>query len=244
MIRLVTNLGVVRGALKVHDVGLHGGGAPSSCAPPAVGQRRRWPAPRASRRSLTATPTIRAYEPASRVEYDELRADVRLSCTYGTLLFLSRDQRIAYLPGDLLGFSDTEGAAICDVSPAAFLQRLARARGVMRRLMGDRCGLVRADNPCRCDRLVRASIDRRLLARDDPRWARHGGVTLPIETTAIDQAAKELDLAVAVAEVYRTDPSFAAPTAVWGRAGQSDPHPAPRPMTVAERVTACSASWV
>jgi len=75
--------------------------------------------------------------------------------------------------------------------------------------------LVRADNPCRCDRLVRASIDGRLLDPDDPRWARHGGVTLPIETTTIDQAAEELDLAVAVAEVYRTDPSFAAPTAVW-----------------------------
>ena len=44
-----------------------------------------------------------AYEPASQVEYEELCADVRLSCTYGMLLCLSRDQRIAYLLGDLLG---------------------------------------------------------------------------------------------------------------------------------------------
>jgi 5,10-methenyltetrahydromethanopterin hydrogenase len=30
-----------------------------------------------------------------------------------------------------------------------------------------------------------------------------------------DTAARELDLAVAVAEVYRSDPQFAAPEAVW-----------------------------
>jgi RNA polymerase sigma factor (sigma-70 family) len=156
-----------------------------------------------------------AYEPASRIEYEELCADVRLSCTYGMLLCLSRDQRVAYLLGDLLGFNDAEAAEICEISRAAFRQRLARARAVMRTLMGERCGLLRAGNPCRCDRLVRASIDCGLLDPSDPRWARHRGVTLPIETTTIDAAARELDLAVAAAEVYRTDPAFSAPAAVW-----------------------------
>ncbi|HEX5995000.1 MAG TPA: RNA polymerase sigma factor, partial [Jiangellales bacterium] len=100
-----------------------------------------------------------AFDPAAQTEYDELCADVRLSCTYGMLLCLSREQRIAYLLGDLLAFTDTDGARICDISPAAFRQRLARARAVMRQLMGQRCGLVRATNPCRCDKLVRASVD-------------------------------------------------------------------------------------
>lgn len=156
-----------------------------------------------------------AWDPVERAVYDELCADVRLSCTCGMLLCLSRDQRIAYLVGDLLGFSDREGAEICEITRAAFRQRLARARAVMRGLMGERCGLVRADNPCRCDRLVRASIDSEIMDPADPRWARHAVVTLPIETTTIQAAARELDLAVAVAEVYRTDPSFAAPPAVW-----------------------------
>lgn len=156
-----------------------------------------------------------AWEPASRVEYEELCADVRLSCTYGMLLCLSRDQRVAYLLGDLLGFSDADAAEICEISRAAFRQRLARARALMRTLMAERCGLVRAGNPCRCDRLVRASIDGGLLDPSDPRWARHGGVTLPIDTTTVDAAARELDLAVAAAEVFRTDPPFAAPATVW-----------------------------
>jgi hypothetical protein len=85
----------------------------------------------------------------------------------------------------------------------------------MRELMGQRCGLVRASNPCRCDKLVQASVDCGILDPDDPRWARHAGVTLPIETTTLDTAAQELDLAVAVAEVYRSDPPFAAPETVW-----------------------------
>jgi hypothetical protein len=131
------------------------------------------------------------------------------------LLCLSREQRIAYLLGDLLKFTDTDGARVCDITPATFRQRLARARAMMRQLMGQRCGLVRASNPCRCDKLVRASMDAGILDRADPRWARHAGVTLPIETTTLDTAARELDLAVAVAEVYRSDPPFAAPDAVW-----------------------------
>jgi RNA polymerase sigma factor (sigma-70 family) len=160
-------------------------------------------------------PADPALDPAAHAEYEQLCADVRLSCTYGMLLCLSREQRIAYLLGDLLRFTDAEGARVCDIGPATFRQRLARARAVMRQLMGQRCGLVRASNPCRCDKLVRASMDAGVLDPADPRWARHAGVTLPIETTTLDTAARELDLAVAVAEVYRGDPPFAAPEAVW-----------------------------
>jgi len=155
------------------------------------------------------------YSPEDRAEYEALCADVRLSCTYCMLLCLSREQRVVYLLGDLLGFTDVQGAQICDITPAAFRQRLARSRAVMRELMARRCGLIRAQNPCRCDKLVQASIDCGILDPADPRWARHAGVTLPIETSTLDGAARELDLAVAVAEVYRSDPPFAAPQAVW-----------------------------
>jgi DNA-directed RNA polymerase specialized sigma24 family protein len=106
-----------------------------------------------------------ALEPEAVATYDELCADVRLSCTYGMLLCLNREQRIAYLVGDLLECTDVEGAAICGIRPEAFRQRLARARRTMRDLMAGRCGLMRASNPCRCRRLVRASIDVRIVHR-------------------------------------------------------------------------------
>jgi hypothetical protein len=70
---------------------------------------------------------------------------------------------------------------------------------------------------------VQASIDGGVLDPGDPRWARHPGVRLPIATATIDRAATELDLAVAVAEVYHTDPSFAAPAKLWRGLAQAIP---------------------
>lgn len=163
------------------------------------------------------------WRPENQVLYQELCADVRLSCTYGMLLCLTRPARIAYLLGDLLGMADTDAAQICGTSPAAFRQRLARARAVMRDVMGRRCGLVRAENPCRCDRLVRASEDAGLLDPTRPAFARHRGVTLPIDVDTIRSAAAELDLAVACSRVYRTDPRFTAPDLVWSRLATAMP---------------------
>lgn len=155
------------------------------------------------------------FEGETRTETAELAADVRLSCTYGMLLCLSRDQRIAYLMGDLLGFTDVVAAEITDVAPATHRQRLSRARRVMRDLMGERCGLVRAENPCRCSKLVAPSIEFGLTDRHKPTWASHRGVELPIEIDTLERAAAELDIADAAAEVYRASPEFVSPEAMW-----------------------------
>lgn len=58
------------------------------------------------------------WQPEDRALYDELCAEVRLSCTYGMLLCLSRPARVAYLVSDLLGFSHVQGAMICGTTPA------------------------------------------------------------------------------------------------------------------------------
>lgn len=165
----------------------------------------------------------RRWDPEDQAVYQELCADVRLSCTYGMLLCLSRGARVAYLLGDLLGFTDVDGAEICGITPAAFRQRLARARAVMRELMGRRCGLVREANPCRCDRLVVASQDRGVLDPRRPAFARHAGVELPITVTTLQSAAAELDVAVACAQVYRSDPTFVAPPVLWSRLAAAIP---------------------
>jgi RNA polymerase sigma factor (sigma-70 family) len=157
------------------------------------------------------------------VVYRELCADVRLSCTYGMLLCLSRDQRIAYLLGDVLGFTDVEAAEVSDISRAAHRQRLARARATMRALMANRCGLVRDANPCRCDRMVQPSIRHGLLDPSEPAFARLAGVALPVPTSTLSRAADELDLALAAAEVYRSSPQFVAPVALWAELSESLP---------------------
>lgn len=157
------------------------------------------------------------WRPEDQALYQELCAEVRLSCTYGMLLCLTRPARVAYLLGDLLGMSDVEGARVCEISPAAFRQRRARARATMREVMGRRCGLVRSSNPCRCDRLVEASRDAGILDPRRPTFARHPGVRPTVAVDTLDEAATELDLAVACSRVYRSDPRFEAPEEVWSR---------------------------
>jgi RNA polymerase sigma factor (sigma-70 family) len=153
-------------------------------------------------------------EAAATVEFVELCGDVRISCTYGMLLCLSRDQRLAYLLGDVVGFTDVEGADALGTTPAAFRQRLARARRTMRSLMAERCGLVRSANPCRCGHLVAASVEGGLLDPSSPRYARHPGAPPAIAATTLACAANELDVVVAIGEVFRSDPAWELPAEV------------------------------
>lgn len=155
------------------------------------------------------------YDASGEAEYKLLCGDVRISCTYGMLLCLSRDLRIAYLLGDLLGMPDREGAEILDISPAAFRQRLARARKTMRQIISGRCGLVSETNPCRCSRQIESSLSHQILDPENLRHARSGGVTAPISTSVLVRAAEQLDHAEAIADIYRSDPEWLAPAGVW-----------------------------
>ncbi len=146
----------------------------------------------------------------STVEFDELCGEVRIACTYGMLLCLSRPVRLAYLLGDVIGMTDVEGAEVCGITPQTFRQRLSRARRTMRSIMADRCGLVRSDNPCRCSQLVEASIEAGILVPDQRSFSRQPGVESPIDHGVI-AAAAELDMAEAIAEVFRSDPDWQSP---------------------------------
>jgi RNA polymerase sigma factor (sigma-70 family) len=155
---------------------------------------------------------------AEEAEYRMLSAEVRISCTYGMLLCLSRPLRASYILGDALGLSDTLAAEICGISRAAQRQRLARARRTMRTIIADRCGLIDAANPCRCGRQIEGSIAAGILDRENPLFVTQPRTDSgPIETGTIERAAEQLDLALAMSEVYRSDPAFAAPHEVWER---------------------------
>lgn len=148
-------------------------------------------------------------------EFALLAGEVRLACTYGMLLALTRDLRITYLLGDLVGLPDSEGAEALGITKPAFRQRLARARRIMRAIIADRCGLVDAANPCRCDRQLESSIDYGILDANRPIFSRLPGADAPIPADTIESAAAQLDTAVAIAEIYRADPRFRAPARVW-----------------------------
>jgi hypothetical protein len=161
---------------------------------------------------------------AEEAEYRLLSAEVRISCTYRMLLCLSRPLRASYILGDAMGLPDTIAAEICDITRAAQRQRLARARQTIRHIIAHRCGLVDASNPCRCGRQIESSLALGIMDRDDLVFAEHartdGGL---IETDTIERAARQLDLALAMSEVYRSDPSFTAPRELWQRLQKACP---------------------
>ncbi|HEX2072946.1 MAG TPA: RNA polymerase sigma factor [Geodermatophilus sp.] len=163
------------------------------------------------------------YRTESETEYRLLCGEVRIACTYGMLLCLSRELRAAYLLGDLVGLTDTEGAAALGIGAAAFRQRLARARRVMRSIIAGRCGLVDARNPCRCSRQVESSLQEGIMTRDALQFATHPGVDGPIPADTLKRAASQLDDAEKIAELYRSAPTFRAPETVWAALRRSAP---------------------
>ncbi|MGF1645523.1 MAG: RNA polymerase sigma factor [Kineosporiaceae bacterium] len=118
---------------------------------------------------------------ADEAEYRLLCEEVRVSCTYGMLLCLTRDQRAAYLLADVLGVTDVVGAEIVGCGPAAFRQGVSRGRRTLRHVIDNRCGLVGPANPCRCGRQVASGeaagiLDRaRLVLATQPRDGHAGG---------------------------------------------------------------------
>jgi RNA polymerase sigma factor (sigma-70 family) len=145
------------------------------------------------------------------VEYRLLCEEVRISCTYGMLLCLSRPQRAAYLLADVLGLPDSDGAEILGCTRAAFRQRVSRARRTLRQVIDNRCGLIDPANPCRCGRQLAGSQSAGILRRDRLPLARHPREQVRVW---IEPVAKQLDAVVAIGELYRFD-RFAAPARLW-----------------------------
>ena len=201
---------VVRGTLPVHHVGAHGGGASVAAHRPPR-PRRRSPALMRLVRSSTATSPILS---GSRRHGWSTRSCARTSgcrAPTGCCCACRQDQRVAYLLGDLLGFQRCRrGGDLRDhpgrVPPAPgpgpggdahahgrTVRPGARRQPVPLRPAGPRRYRQWVAGPARSP--VGSPWRGHPADRDD--YGRH--------------AARELDLAVAAAEVFRTDPSFAAP---------------------------------
>ena len=92
------------------------------------------------------------------VDVPLLVEETKVACTTGMLLCLDRRQRLVFTLGEILGVSDTVGGEILETSADNFRQCLARARRDLYQFMHGRCGLVNADNPCRCPKKTKGFI--------------------------------------------------------------------------------------
>ncbi len=138
-------------------------------------------------------------------ELDLLAREVKHSCTLALLTCLDREQRVAYILGEVFGVSSTDGAWICSTNEAAYRKRLSRARVAVRGFVEAECGLVAGPTaPCHCRRRVGAAIR---LGRVDPDAAHHAAA----DVTA---AVEEMEALYDAAALIRSVPDITAPQAV------------------------------
>ena len=148
---------------------------------------------------------------ADEAEFRLLCDEVRISCTYGMLLCIPREQRAAYLLADVAGLTDVEGADVLGCSRDAFRQRVSRARRTLKHVIDNRCGLIDAANPCRCGRQITASMQAGFLRPVDLPLATHPRDEVRVW---IEPYAKQLDEVTAIGDLYRFD-RFTAPATLW-----------------------------
>lgn len=113
-------------------------------------------------------PDNRSYSVDSKILVEE----VKISCMFGMLLCLDREQRLVYTLGSLLGVSDALGSEIMEISKDNFRQKLSRARKDLHNFMNNKCGLVNKANPCRCSKKTKALIDFGYVNPDNLRFTR------------------------------------------------------------------------
>ncbi len=169
------------------------------------------------------------YEATSEFEYRELCEEVRIGCTYGMLLTLSRELRIAYILGDLLEMTDKEGAEALEITRAAFRKRVERARAKVRPMLAGRCSVVDPTGSCSCSRQIASSLECGLIADTGPVFVALRRGTSAHETVngvelgLLSRAAAQLDIAERFAQVFRNERQFQAPLRVLEELRRSCP---------------------
>jgi len=110
-------------------------------------------------KEIDETPDLDLPDPkALPVEIPVLLEEIKTSCMMGMLLCLDREQRLAFILGEVLGVKDTVGSEILETSRENFRQKLSRARRQLANFMNEKCGLIREENPCHCARKTTALI--------------------------------------------------------------------------------------
>jgi RNA polymerase sigma factor (sigma-70 family) len=157
------------------------------------------------------------------VDLQLLVDESRITCSSGMLLCLSRDQRLAYILGEIFGASDAVGAELLETTRDNFRQKLARARRDLHNFMHDKCGLVNTANPCRCARKTQVFMAAGFVNPANLLFARPHLRRVRDMAPRVHEAIDALD--AAYAEIHRAHPFLPPPdVAAVIRALLEQPH--------------------
>lgn len=157
-----------------------------------------------------------AAEPAARAadapDQALLEEEVKIGCTQAMLLCLDRDERIAYILGDVFELQSPEAGEVLDLEPAAFRKRLSRARAQIREFMEANCGLVGTRAACTCARRVTPALARGRINPGELLFAGKG--TPSPRRLPILEAVGEMERLYDLAAVHQSHPHFRSPERV------------------------------
>jgi RNA polymerase sigma factor (sigma-70 family) len=91
-------------------------------------------------------------------EFKDTIEEIRINCTTGMLLCLSKEQRMIYILGEMFEVGHNLGGEILGITPGNFRIKLMRTREELYNWMNKKCGLVNINNPCRCSKKTRGYI--------------------------------------------------------------------------------------
>ena len=91
-------------------------------------------------------------------EYRDTIEEIRINCTSGMLLCLSKEQRMIYILGEIFDIDHNLGGEILGITPGNFRIKLMRTRKELYNWMNNKCGLVNTANPCRCSKKTKGYI--------------------------------------------------------------------------------------
>jgi len=157
-------------------------------------------------------PDVARAPAADEADQSLLEEEVKIGCTQAMLLCLERDERIAYVLGDVFEVKSTEAAEVLGIDAAAFRKRLSRARARIREFMTLHCGLLTSSAACSCARRVRPALAHGRIRRDQLLFAGQG--TTRERILPILEAVGEMERLHEIAAVHQSHPSFTAPRRV------------------------------
>lgn len=96
-----------------------------------------------------------------RSDYLVLLNELRISCTMAMLLCLKPPQRMAYILGYILEFTQSEASELLGISKNTFRQQLSRAKVKVLAFTQSNCGLVSTEAKCYCDKKIHAALVRK-----------------------------------------------------------------------------------
>lgn len=139
----------------------------------------------------------------SAAEGQLLAGEVKQACTLAMLTCLSREQRMAYVLGDIFELTDAEAALVLEVSAPTFRQRLHRARGAVQEFLARTCGVVSESNECRCERRVAPALRLgRLRQRSGTEQA------AGVDVAQLRSQVQRLESGQRAAALFRSNPDF------------------------------------